>query len=283
MVHKRLRDVTSPYLQGVLTKMWGHTAAANQARICSTIGGIFSAALRHGLVDSKPHIPRPKGSKPAPVNKWLHPEEISILLDCLSDHLKLPIKMMFFQGRRPSEILYRDWADIDWRPGRERLNLGKTKTGKTESIPLDAEIVDDLKALAAERRADGYQLAGAIFLNARGEPWHNPGNRHGLPIDKPVRIAREKAAAILEDFAKDEADIDRRAQLRERADVMRQVTAYWGRHNFVSHHVASKTAPLAIAEMVGWSSLDMLNRYGHLSDEHLRDEMSRVRIVGRKK
>ena len=196
--HVRLTNITTPVLQGVITRLWGHTSPENQARACSTMGGILSAAQSHGLMDARPKIPRPRRSagKGKAVNKWLHPEEIALLLECLPGHLRLPIKIMFFQGRRPSEILYREWADLDLKPGGERLDLRETKTGAEQSIPLDQEIVEDLRALATARIASGALLEGPIFLNAYGEPWHNPESRYGLPINKPMRPKKNNVPKI---------------------------------------------------------------------------------------
>lgn len=281
LAHTRLSEITPTMLQGVLNKHWGDTSVENRRRVCSTIGGVLSAAVRHGLIKARPHIPRPRGGKKsAKVNKWLHADEIRLLIDCMPEQVRLPVKVMFLQGRRPSEILYREWEDLNMRPGRERLDLGETKTGKQETIALDAEVARDLRALATARRRDGEALEGPIFLNAHGEPWHNPKSAYGLPINKPFRQGRERAADALLEMARDAGtDVDRREFLIDRADVMRQVTAYWGRHNFVSHHVAGQTPDQAIAEMVGWTSNAMLSRYAHLSDGHLRDRMSKVRLI----
>ena len=284
--HTRLGELTTPMLQGTLTRLCGHTSAESQARQCNTLGAILGAAQRHGLMDAVPKIPRPRHSsgKTKIVNKWLYPEEIALFLECLPEHIRLPVKIMFMQGRRPSEILYRDWSDLKLRAGAETLYLGVTKTGVEQSIPLDREIVEDLKALASARLAAGMALEGGIFLTSYGKPWQRPEGCFENPIGKPVRIAREKAAKRLEAMAL-EAGVDRehRDWLRERAAVMRTVTAYWGRHNFVSHHVINETPPLAIARLVGWSSLAMLPRYGHLADGHLREAMAKVRVTGGKK
>ncbi len=281
LTHTRLADITTTTLQSILQKNWGNTSAANRRRVCSTIGGILSTALRHDLIQSKPHIPRPRGATTKPeVNKWLHPDEIRLLITSMPDHLRLPVKVIFLQGRRPSEILYRCWEDLDMRPGRERLDLGATKTREQETIPLDHDVARDLRALAASLRRAGKPLEGPIFLNSRGQPWHRPAGKYGLPINKPFRQGRERAAEALREMARESGlDVDRREYLMDRAEVMLQVTAYWGRHNFVSHHVAGQTPSHAISEMVGWTTSAMLSRYAHLSDGHLRGHMSNVRLV----
>ncbi len=281
--HAKLAEITTPILQAVITKLFGRTSASNQARACNTLGGILGAAQRHNLIDAKPYIPRPKSAAKLPmVNKWLYPEEIALILDCMPSQIWLPVKIMFLQGRRPSEILYREWEDLDLRRGRKRLDLGITKPGERESIALDSEVVEDLKAHAATVTQRGMPLEGPMFMNAHGEPWHNPESRYGLPISKPFRQGRAKAAKLLEEEAREPGiSQERRDWLLGRVEVIQKVTAYWGRHNFVSHHVAGQTAPLAIAEMVGWKSLDMLSRYGHLSDGHLRSALDSVHLTGR--
>ena len=280
--HTRLIEIDTGMLQRALDRHYAHVGVETKRRVCSTIGGVLSAALRHNLMKHKPHIPRPKNAaRQAKVNKWLYPDEISLLLRCMPEQIRLPVKIMFLQGRRPSEILYRDWSDLDLRSGRERLDLGITKPGEHETIALDKDVVSDLRALATWRRRQGLPLEGPIFLNARGDPWHNPNSHYGLPINKPFRQGRERAAnAVVQASTQAGLDIDRREWLVERAEVLRQVTPYWGRHNFVSHHVVGDTPGQAISEMVGWKSLAMLPRYSHLSDGHLRQAMTRIRLTG---
>lgn len=282
--HTRLIDIDTGALQRAIDQHYADVGAETKRRVCSTIGGVLSAALRHNLLKHKPHIPRPKNAtRQTKVNKWLYPDEIDLLLRCMPEQIRLPVKIMFLQGRRPSEILYRDWSDLDLRSGRERLDLGITKPGEHETIALDKEVVSDLRGLATLRRRQGLPLEGPIFLNARGEPWHNPESRYGLPINKPFRQGRDRAANVLMRASTEAGlDIDRREWLVERAQVLRKVTPYWGRHNFVSHHVAGDTSGQAISEMVGWKSLAMLPRYSHLSDGHLRQAMTRIRLTGAK-
>ncbi|MGI9504774.1 MAG: hypothetical protein ACR2RE_17155, partial [Geminicoccaceae bacterium] len=153
----RLVELTPGMIQSVLARYWGHTGPANRTRVCSAIGGVLASARRHNLMKERVHLPRPKGGagRDTKVNKWLYPDEIALLLSCMPEQIKLPVKIMFLQGRRPSEILYREWEDLSLRPGRETLRLGETKGQQDEVIALDREVAKDLRALAADRRGRG--------------------------------------------------------------------------------------------------------------------------------
>lgn len=189
------------------------------------------------------------------------PEEIALLIDCMSgDHVRLPVFVIFLQGRRPSEIIHREWSDLEWKRGKARLFLGMTKAGEEQWIALDDAVADELKKLAGRRLREGrervgqdFVLEGPIFLNSRGQPWHNGHGHHGSTLGKPFREGRAKAVAKMLEMARDATDPDIRDELKERAAIVARATMYWGRHNVVSHHVAAGTAPQVIAIWWGGS------------------------------
>lgn len=279
--HTKLSDIDGPFLQRVMTLHFGRLSPASRGRMCSTLGGIFAAAIRHGLMSAAPPLPRPRARDASlkTINKWIELDDVARLIRSLPECLQLPMKMVFLHGRRPGEILFRNWEDLDLTSGRERLDLGVTKAGKAESIALHRDVVIELKQLISSRAMAGIEREGRIFLNAKGEPWTDPQGLRGPPIDRQFKKAANLAANELEDMARaQDVDSEARGQLMERADFMRTVTAYNLRHAFVSHQAAIGTSPINIAAMVGWNSLAMLRRYAHVSDSAARRDVQKVSI-----
>ncbi len=61
-----------------------------------------------------------------------------------------------------------------------------------------------------------------------------------------------------------------------RAEIKKHITHHTFRHTFASHLVMSGVDLLTVMELLGHSSLDMVQRYAHLSPHHKRQAMSKL-------
>ena len=176
--------------------------------------------------------------------RFLSDEERARLLDACkasdNDYLFTVVVFALSTGARKSEILVLTLADVDLERGAAVFR--NTKNGDTRAAPL----AHHLSELLADQNGKAEALYAAL-PNPPRTRWLFP-RRDGLaPMD--IRKAWENArdAAQLEDF---------------RFHDLRHSTA---------SYLAMKGASLVeIAEVLGHRTLQMVRRYAHLSESHVK-------------
>lgn len=218
---------------------------------------IYKWALRRGLVPSNPF----EDVKPPRVEatvEYLSSAEVKALIaaaDARSDlrgsMLPVAVRLGIYAGLRCGEIFGLRWRDIDMDRGvlviRQSYRGAPTKSGKVRTIPL----ADDLAAaLTAWRTQCPHTDAGLVcpvldpdgrWIAARRRPCLKTTYRHaGLTIPKsPWHVLR---------------------------------------HSFASHYLMKGGSLIALQTMLGHSSLKITAIYSHLSSEHLRAEIHRLKF-----
>lgn len=134
------------------------------------------------------------------------------------------------------------------------IYLGRTKNGQPRIVYLNDSAVEAITDWLKSRKDDYDEL----FLTNKGAPYSRPRNKAGGITKTAYRGARRRAAKILAKLPKDGG-----WGLPERAKVMLQVTPHWARHNMTSHRLAKGESKEAIKDDLGWSSIEMVERYGH--------------------
>lgn len=84
------------------------------------------------------------------------------------------LRALIGTGARWGELTAARWADIDWTRGSLTLRAENTKTQRTRTIPLEADLVETLAEYRGEiaRRAGAEPEPGAvIFLASSGRPF----------------------------------------------------------------------------------------------------------------
>lgn len=71
-------------------------------------------------------------------------EEYRLLYTNLPDHLRIPLTIGYWTGMRAGEILNLQWNQVNLEEGWLRLEPGTTKNGHGRTIPLVAEVRDNL-------------------------------------------------------------------------------------------------------------------------------------------
>jgi integrase len=128
-------------------------------------------------------------------------------------------------------------ADVDFRTGMLTVQSAYAKSGKTRRVPMNAR----LHAALAPRKE---QATGeATFARRDGSPYRS------------IRTSFATAC--------------RRAGLTG-------VTPHVPRHTFASRLVVAGVNLRAVQKLGGWSSLDLVQRYAHLSDAHKADAVERM-------
>ncbi|PHR90631.1 MAG: integrase [Blastopirellula sp.] len=177
--------------------------------------------------------------------RFLSPEEREKLLSaCKESHNPQLYPIVIFAlatGTRKSEILGLTLADI--HPDRDAATLHNTKNGETRTV----YIIDHLKSLIVKK-----MVAVNLFYDGipeyDGKRWLFPRSDGLQPIDIRKAWENARAAAGLDDFRFHDL-----------------------RHTAASYLAMNGANMLEIAEVLGHKTLQMVKRYSHLSDNHVKN------------
>ncbi len=174
--------------------------------------------------------------------RFLDPEEeVKLLAAATAPGLRAIILAGLYAGLRiESEALTLTPADVDFRTGQLTVQSAYAKSGKTRRVPMNTLVRAALAPLKAQ--ATGTTL----FVSREGTPYRS------------IRTAFETAC--------------RRAGLRD-------VTPHVLRHTFASRLVMAGVDLRTVQELGGWSSLELVQRYAHLSPGHKAEAVERIAVA----
>lgn len=176
-------------------------------------------------------IPKVKALKGAVSRvRWITRTEADVLVAALPAHLAAMAEFSLQTGLRRANVTHLEWWQVDLARKSAWIPSGKTKNGKALAVPLN----DTAAAILDTQRGKHPQW---VFPKA-GKPVHQTST-------KAFRAAVERAGLI--DFCWHDL-----------------------RHTWASWHVQKGTPLNVLQELGGWSSVTMVQRYAHLSGEHLR-------------
>lgn len=159
--------------------------------------------------------------------RYLEPEEEYRLLGAAPEPLRSIILAGIHCGLRlHSEALTLRWSDVDLSRRTLTVQAGYAKNGQTRTVPLNSAIHASLSRLKVEARSE------FVFTTRTGKPYDS------------IRTGFESACT--------------RAGLEG-------VTPHTTRHSFATRLIAGGVDLRTVQELGGWSSLRMLERYGHVS------------------
>jgi integrase len=171
--------------------------------------------------------------------RFLEPEEEAKLLAAAkAPGLRAIILAGIYAGLRiESEALTLAPADVDVRAGLLTVQSAYAKSGKTRRVPMNAT----LRAVLAPLK---QQATGAtIFTSRKGSPYRS------------IRTAFQTAC---------------------RSAGLTDVTPHVLRHTFASRLVMAGVDLRTVQELGGWSSLELVQRYAHLSPGHKAEAVERI-------
>lgn len=199
--------------------------------------------------------------------KWtfLTVDEIA-KLETLPPRTALPLLFAVYTGARKGELWRMRWSDIDEARGRIRIHED-TKTGKERLAPLLPMAAD---VLAKWRGMSSHTESGdLIFCNEDGEAWS--GDYDLGWDDKRARIGNPPELVV-------------HPGARTKAGIARHVRFHDLRHTCASHLIMGSWGRAwrieEVSAFLGHSSIQVTQRYAHLSDGHL-DELARATVVPR--
>jgi len=162
-------------------------------------------------------------------DKVLTTEEEKRLIPHLPEHLAPMVRFSLATGLRESNVTGLKWDKINVNKKSLWITAGQAKAGKIIHIPLNDEAMQILK-------------------EQKGKHITNVFTYRNNPISKAGSSAWKSALA--------------------RAEI-HGFTWHGLRHTWASRHAEKDTPIMALKELGGWESLDMVLRYAHLSSNKL--------------
>ena len=181
--------------------------------------------------------------------RYLTPEELRRLLDACPKWFKPVVKFACLTGLRASELFSLTWDMVNLSQGYITVPAKYSKTKETKRIPLHPKALEVLREVKEYQYKKGIDH-GYVFTNRMGKPYSVEGQGY----KKVFKTACKKAG--IEDFRFHDL-----------------------RHTFASYLVMSGVDFYTVQELMRHSSPRMTRRYAHLSPEHIRKELEKVREV----
>jgi len=179
--------------------------------------------------------------------RFLTTEEIKLVLDLADEFMRRAILLFLYTGLRRSELVYLEWRDIDFDNDliyvQSKPEFGfHPKSYKPRSIPMCGE----LRTLLL----DMPQAGRFVFDNGKDQPLHHP-NTYYKEIMKIYKKAGIEGANL-----------------------------HTLRHTFASHLIMKGVDPRTVQEYLGHSSIQITEKYSHLSKSHKREAINVLSFGG---
>lgn len=238
----RLRDLTPATLVRCRETLAQTRAPATVNRYMSTLShAVHLATVEWQWLDTSPLRHLHRLSEPRGRVRYLTDMERARLLQACqasaTPALYPLVILALSTGARKMELLRLTWQDVDLR--RAQITLEHTKNGERRALPLTGLALQEMERLAKVRRL-GTTL---VFPRANGQQ----------PLD--IRSAWEKALHAAE---------------------ITDCRFHDLRHSCASYLAMSGASLVEIAAVLGHKTLQMVQRYAHLSDAHTAGVVERM-------
>jgi len=170
--------------------------------------------------------------------RWLTHAEADRLIRELPEHLKYLVRFALATGLRESNITGLEWSQVDLQRKCAWVHGDQAKGKKPIAVPLNDEAVSVIRAQIGKHEARVFTYDGQPMRKA-----------HNHAFDKAL------VRAGIEDF-----------------------TWHGLRHTWASWHIQNGTPVHVLKELGGWSDLKMVQKYAHLSSEHLAEYAGNTKL-----
>lgn len=211
----------------------GKTVSAGTVRrVIGVLKAVLNAAVEWEWLDRAPVTKRAKVTTKR--IRWLTQVEAERLLGELPDHLADMARFSLETGLRRSNVTGLQWSQVDIVRRVAWIHPDQAKAKKAITVPLSDTAIAVLRRQLTKKRAP--EFIDSVFVY------------HGKPVYQTVTAAWRKAL--------------RRAGIRD---------FRWHdlRHTWASWHVQRGTPLQVLKELGGWETMEMVQRYAHLSADHL--------------
>ncbi|RMH38362.1 MAG: site-specific integrase [Nitrospirae bacterium] len=242
---KRLAEITPSLLDSIKGQLRSEGKAPQTVHhYLKFLRHVLNVAIREGRLSSNPfsRITMPKVSQGR--TRFLTIEEEAKLLEALGPHAYLA-RLAILTGLRKTELFSLTWNQINLQ--QRLITLPRTKSGHVQYVPLNSEAAEIFANLQTTQRSKW------VFPSKNPLRHINSYNFYGRVFLPAVRRAG-----------------------------LEGVTWHSLRHTFASRLAMSGQSPSTIAALLRHSSLDLVQRYAHLSPNHLQQAIEQVSAFGKK-
>jgi integrase len=217
----------------------GFRVAAN--RDLATLSVLFNRSKEWKQFDGDNPV-RSVGRLDEPKNRlrYLTEQEESSLLGECDEPLRTIVLVGIYAGVRiKAEVLTLKKENVDLARRLVTIEAAYSKNGETQTIPIHSRLVEPLRARMLESSSE------FVFCRKNGE------------AVRSIRTAFENACK-------------RRG--------LEKVTPHTLRHTFASKLAMSGAGNKTLKELGRWKTAGMIDRYAHLSEEHLREALEKIGV-----
>ncbi|HID6869883.1 TPA: site-specific integrase, partial [Enterobacter hormaechei] len=242
----RLSKPVPEYIPKLATK-------GTRTRHLAILRAILNMAVEWQWLDKAPKIstPRIKNGR----IRWLTEEESKRLFAEIAPHFFPVVMFAITTGLRRSNVTDLEWSQVDLDKRMAWMHPDETKAGNAIGVPLNET------ACGILRKQQGLHKRW-VFVHT------TPGYRSDGSKTADVRKMRTDSNKAWKGALK-------------RAGIS-NFRFHDLRHTWASWLVQSDVSLLALKEMGGWETLEMVQRYAHLSAGHLTEHASKIdAIIGR--
>ncbi len=240
-------DLDRERIEAFYNKRFVGLARTTRRRHEIVLHSILKLAVEQRILNEVPYwnrVPQ-RYMKGSAISKRFLPGEIELLIECAAPHVKPVIAVLYVTGARVSQTLFLKREHFILERGRGQVSFPNTKNGHSYVRPLHDYAVDQLWIWLLRRRDRHPEM----FLTNHRRPYARRAEGNGQ-FWMGFRTPRDMAARELE-----------RRGYPERAQLMRQATPHWLRHNFANtlrqvHGLDAR----AIAEAGMWECVDVVTR-----------------------
>ncbi|NRO98144.1 tyrosine-type recombinase/integrase [Paraburkholderia sp. NMBU_R16] len=210
----------------------GTVSEGTVRRVLGVLMAVLHAAVEWEWLDRAPVLTRRK-TTPKRV-RWITTAQAERLLGQLPGHLAEMARFSLETGLRRSNVTGLQWSQVDLSRRVAWIHPDQAKARKAITVPLSETAVEVLRRqLGKQRKAEHVEM---VFVY------------RGTAVGQANTAAWRKAL--------------KRAGIRD---------FRWHdlRHTWASWHVQRGTPLQVLKELGGWETLEMVQRYAHLSADHL--------------
>ncbi|EFN9290341.1 site-specific integrase [Escherichia coli] len=221
-----------------------------KTRHLAILRAILNMAVEWGWLDRAPKIstPRVKNGR----IRWLTEEESKRLFAEIAPHFFPVVMFAITTGLRRSNVTDLEWSQVDLDKKMAWIHPDETKAGNAIGVPLNETACQIL------RKQQGLHKRW-VFVHTK------PAYRSDGTKTAAVRKMRTDSNKAWKGALK-------------RAGIS-NFRFHDLRHTWASWLVQSGVSLLALKEMGGWETLEMVQRYAHLSAGHLTEHASKIDAI----